>query len=116
MKSKVLALCLIVALALCGCQTVKSWFCSNEAVINNIITRGNNTITSIESMFPDVVPEPWKSALDAARALVAQGEKYLAAGCPTDAQVQTLESSQAQVTSSLKAAGAKTLKALKAKP
>ena len=114
MKKIILVVLAIVLIG--GCATLKSWYCSNEQVIQNIITRGNNTITSIESMFPDVVPEPWKSALDAARALVAQGEKYLAAGCPTDAQVQTLESSQAQVTSSLKAAGAKTLKALKAKP
>ena len=77
-----------------------------------MIAGANNTITTIETMFPGTIPEPYQSIVDVARALVVKGEAYLAAGCPTDAQVAALQGQQAQVASNLKAAGAKTLKAL----
>ena len=110
---KILILLAIVALALAGCATVKSWFCSNETVINNMIAQGNNTITTIETAFPGLVPVEFQAPLDLARALVAKGEALLAKGCPTDAQVLDMESTQAQVSSSLKSAGTKTMKALR---
>ena len=115
MKKCLLICCsvLVLALMVSGCATVKTWFCSNETVINDIITKGNNTITTIETAFPGMVPIEFQAPLDLARALVAQGEAMLAKGCPTDADVTTLESIQAQATSSLRMAGTKTMKALR---
>jgi uncharacterized protein YceK len=110
---KLMILIMVLAMALSGCATVKGWFCSNEATINNIIAGANNTITTIESMFPGMIPVEYQAIIDVARAVVTQGETYLAAGCPTDAQVSTLQSQQTQVTSNLKAAGVATMKALK---
>ena len=96
-----------------GCTTVTGWFCSNQATIQKIIDGANNTITTVESMFPGMIPPEYQVIIDVARNVVAQGEAYLAAGCPTDAQVSALQSQNAQVTSGLKSAGVAYQKAMR---
>jgi hypothetical protein len=110
---KLLTLVLILSLALSGCITLKSWFCNNEAVINKIIVGAQGTIATIQYMFPGMIPDEYQAIINTANSVITQGEAYLAAGCPTDSQVTSLESSHAQVNSELKMAGVKTLKALR---
>ena len=99
---KLLAVLAIVALV-GGCATMKDWVCNNRVIIENAITAANSTITSIEITFPGVIPLPYQAAIDAARAIVASGEKMLADNlCPSDADVAIIQAKQITVQTQLK--------------
>lgn len=102
---KLLVLCLIMALALAGCATVKDWVCTNRVTIENYVNTAQSTVDAIDTAFPNLIPAEYQVVKVAAYTVIAIGKNILDTKvCPTTEDVTSVQMKQSDMQVSMKKA------------
>ncbi len=89
---KVLVLLVVLVMAVGGCTTLQSWFCSNRDTINQYIDQAQQTIATINAQYGTTIPAQYEAIIIAAQVVIDRGQKLLAEmSCPTAADVLTVQ-------------------------